>query len=142
MLLELGPMAADDMSQWARFARRVICELRVDSAELTGVVTNDFLTAWQGLVDVWDRAANSGDVVFRWSSDMDAEVAEFLVYGFERCVQSSTIRHLTTPDERDRHRDVTYAILRTFAEALAAEGRCHEHLIDQIRASAGHRLDV
>ncbi len=142
MLLELGPMAADDVAQWARFTRRMICELKVDSAELTGVVTTDFLSAWQGLVDTWDRLARSGDPVFRWSSDIDAEVAEFLLYGFERCIKSSTIRHLSTEHERDLHRDVTYAVLRAFAEALAAEGRCHEHLIDQIRASVGHRLDV
>ena len=34
MLLELGPVEPADVQQWVRFARRMVCELRLDPADL------------------------------------------------------------------------------------------------------------
>ncbi len=141
MLLELGPLAAQDVQDWARFARRMICEFRVDPSDLEGVATSDFLEEWQSLIDAWDRHARTTGPAFRWSSHLDVELAEYLLHGMDRCVNSDAVQRLATEEERAAYAAFTFHVVQAFVDGLAGQGSCHEHLIDQIRASVGARLD-
>lgn len=141
MLLELGPIAADDVQQWARFARRMICEFRVDPCDLSAVATPDFLAEWQSLVDAWDDHARRSDGTFRWSSHVDAELAEYLVHGLERCVRSDRVQVLATATERAEYSTFTFHVIQGFVDGLSQQGDGHGQLVDQIRASIGERLD-
>lgn len=141
MLLELGPLAADDVNHWARFARRMICEFRVDPCDLSAVATPDFLGEWRLLIDAWDEHARQSDHTFRWSSHIDVELAEYLVYGLERCVRSDRVRALATAEERAEHSAFTFHVLQGFVDGLSQQGDGHDQLVDQIRASIGERLD-
>jgi hypothetical protein len=141
MLLELGPLASPDVQLWARFARRIICEVRVDPDDLDGVVSADLLDEWQRLIDTWDRAASTGSDDFRWSAPIDAELAEYLLHGLERCLHSSLVQERATLTERCIHAPFTFHVLQGFLDGLAAEGHVHEQYVDQVRGSVGQRLD-
>lgn len=141
MILELGPVAACDVQQWARFARRAVCELRVDPADLAGVATPDFLDQCSRLVDEWDRDASLGRRQFRWSGTIDAELAEYLLHGLDRCLHSPRLGQLTTTVELVAHRPFTMHVVQSLMDGLSTEGRCSEHLCDQVRASLGSSLD-
>lgn len=140
MLVELGPVAATDVQSWTRFARRVITELRVDPGDLEGLATEDLLGHWARLIDHW-AAISSGPEVFRWSEDLDGEVAEFLLHGLERCFHSPGVQNRITDDEAGVHKPFTVHVIHAFVDALVAEGVAHEQYADQIRASLGASLD-
>ncbi len=140
MLLELGPLAADDVRCWARFTRRMICEFRVDPGDLAGVATPDFLSEWQSLVDAWDAHAAQSET-FRWSSHLDIELAGYLLHGFDRCVQSAAVKTVTTTEERSTYAAFTFHVMQSFVDGLAGQDSGHDHLVDQIRCSIGAQLD-
>ena len=139
MRLELGPVAAGDMQQWARFARRMICDLRVDPGELRGVATDDFLDQCLGIVDRVERDAGTSERDFRQSYDLDDETAEYVLHGFDRCLHSA---ELATVTEIARHRHVTFHVARALVDGLSGESSCSAHLCDQVRTSLGPLLEV
>lgn len=141
MRLELGPVAAGDVQQWARFARRMVCELRVDPRDLEGVATTDFLDQCAQLIDVWERDAALGEADFRWSSPIECEAAEYLLHGIDRCLRSKSLTGRATGDELSLHEPFMMHIVQSLVDGLSAEGRCSEHLCDQVRASLGAALD-
>lgn len=141
MLMELGPIPAQDVTQWARFARRMLCEFSADPGDLEGVVTTDLLDAWQTLIDTWDSQAVDSTDPFRWTSEMDVELSEFLLHGVDRVLHSDLLRERSTREEKVRHAPFTFHVVQAFVDGLAAEGRCHEHYVDQVRASVGAHLD-
>jgi hypothetical protein len=140
MLVELGPFAADDVQSWARFARRLIIELRVDPGDLDGVATDDLLDQWSTLIDDWAEAAASGDT-FRWSHVLDTELGEFLLHGLDRCFHSPAVQARVTGEESLTYRSFTVHVFQAFVDGLDSEGVAHEHYADQIRASLGRSLD-
>lgn len=142
MRLELGPVAAGDMQQWARFARRMICELRVDPGELAGVATEDFLDQCLVFVDRADHDASTGDADFRESYELDDETAEYLLHGFDRCLTSAELSERATADEIARHRHITVHVARALVNGLAGESSCSAHLCDQVRTSLGSLLEA
>lgn len=141
MLLELGPVAASDVQQWARIARRTVCELRVDPADLAGVATLDFLDQCGLFIDRWEHDAALGQPQFRWSEHIDAELAEYLLHGVDRCLRSPRVTQLTTTVELVAHQPFMMHVVQSLVDGLSAEGRCSEHLCDQVRASLGTVLD-
>lgn len=141
MLLELGPVEAGSVQQWARFVRRVLCELRVDPADLSGVATPDFLDVCSTWVDRWEHDAALGAEEFRWSHSVEPEFAEYLLHGVHRFLQSPVLETLVTDDERRQYEPFTLHIVQSLVDGLSAEGRCSEHLCDQVRASLGAALD-
>ncbi len=141
MLLQLGPIPTDDIHGWTRFARRIVCELRVHPGDLDGVVTDDLLDAWSQLIDTWATATLDDRDQFCWFDDVDNEQAEYLLHGLDSCIQSNQLRSHITNDEDDRHRPTTLAIVQAFVDGLSAEGRCQMHFVDQIKASYGASLD-
>ncbi len=141
MHLELGPVPAGDVQQWARFARRILCELRSDPGDLTGVATEDFLRVWGAMIDRWEHHAALGSEVFRWTGDLDVELAEYLLHGADRCLQSKDLNSSISRELGTKHGPFTMQIVQALVDGLSAEGRCQEHLCDQVRASLGDRLD-
>lgn len=141
MLLELGPVAAADVQQWARFVRRMICELRVDPADLDGVATSDFLDQCTKMIDVWERDAALGSGEFRWSAAIESETAEYLLHGLDRCLQSPGLSGRATAEELTTHHPFMMHVVQSLVDGLTAEGACHEQLCDQVRASLGSSLD-
>ncbi len=140
MLVELGPVAATDVQGWARFARRVIVELRVKPGDLEGIATDDLLGQWSKLVDEWSDTA-AGTDTFRWSRTLDTELGEFLLHGLDRCFHSPAVNAMITAEESHAHRGFTVHVFQAFVDGLDSEGVAHEHYADQIRASLGHSLD-
>lgn len=140
VLIELGPFSSSEVHQWSRFARRIVCEFGVDPAELAGIATPDLLTEWRLLIDAWDHQAN-GTELFRWSGELDVEMSEFLLHGLERIVCSEALLQRATLAELDRHGAFTIHVVQSFVDALAAQGHCHRHYVDQIRGSIGELLD-
>jgi hypothetical protein len=142
MLLELGPLPADDLGRWSRFARRVVVELRSNPDDLQGIATDDFLTHWSSLLDALTSAcatASCGDV--RWSCPIDDELAEFLVHGLERCFYSEGVTALMAPEDLPGQRQITLHIIQAFVNGLAAQGNGYDHYADQVRASFGGYLE-
>lgn len=145
MLLELGPVAAGDLQRWSRRARRVVTELRSNPEQLDGIANEDWLDQWSKLIDAWCSACSAtggtGDV--RWSCPLDDEMAEFLVHGLERCFHSDCVNALIEPEDRRAQGLVTLHIIQAFVDGLSAEGDvCHQHYVDQVRASLAGRLEA
>ncbi len=141
MLLELGPVPAEDVEQWARFVRRMICELRVDPADLDGVATTDFLDACTNMIDSWAIDAALGEPEFRWSQIIESEKAEYLLHGLDRCLHSAGLTERATSEELAAHHPFMMHVVQSLVDGLTAEGACHEQLCDQVRVSLGASLD-
>ncbi len=150
MQLELGPFAVEDVISWTRFARRLICEMKVDPADLTGVASPDLLSAWSEMIDRLEEHASqpvsktmalrTADM-FRWTGFIDVELAEYLLHGLHRCVHSESLRARITPDERTKYAPFTLHLVQSFIDGLTAEGLCHLQLVDQVRTTLGQLLD-
>jgi hypothetical protein len=141
MLLELGPVDSDHVRQWTKFTRRLLCELRADPADLAGVATPDFLDRCSASLDRWENGAALAEDEFRWSQVVEPELAEYMLHGIDRCLHSSQLVDRVTEAERSIHRPFTMHVVRALVDGLSAEGRCSEHLCDQVRASLGSALD-
>ncbi len=141
MQLELGPTAAGDVRDWARFARRLICEIRVEPDGFQGIASPDLLSAWSTMIDTLDSHPTPTDPMFRWTGKIDVELAEYLLHGLHRCVHSEELQIRITDEERARHAPFTLHLIQSFVDGLTAEGSCHLHLVDQVRSTLGELLD-
>lgn len=138
MVIELGPCAADDVLRWSKFARRILVELRTTEDEDQAVVSPDVLELWSRTLDEWSgRAVESAnhDAPFRWSSEVEPEVAEFLLHGLDKCLHSPRVMGWVTPAEAEEQRAFTMLVVRSFVDGLAAEGEGCRHFADQILTS-------
>lgn len=141
MLLELGPVEAEDVQQWARFARRMVCELRVDPADLAGVATPDFLDECTLLISELEGAVAVAGEDVRWSRQIECDQAEYLLHGIVRCLRSPGLAQRATHDEHLAHEPFIMHVVQALVDGLAAEGSGPEHLCDQVRAALGASLD-
>ncbi len=156
MQLELGPIAVEDVISWTRFARRLICEMKVDPADLAGVASPDLLSAWADMIDNLEHHAASqaappttattpdtasSPEMFRWTGFIDVELAEYLLHGLHRCVHSESLLSRITPQERTKQAPFTLHLVQSFIDGLTAEGLCHLQLVDQVRTTLGQLLD-
>ncbi len=146
MLLELGPLPTDAVLQWSRVARRVICELRLEPGDLDGIVSDDLLAGWAHLIDGWETSASehrgtNPSLDFRWSHTIDTEMAEYLLHGLDHALHSPHLRSRFTDEEAKAHWGLTCCVVQAFVDGLSTEGHCHEHYVDQVRASFSTALD-
>lgn len=141
MYLELGPVPADDLKRWSRFARRVVVELRTQPSLLPDM-GDDLLDQWGRLADDWCAAAGAacGPEV-RWSAPMDDEQAEYLLHGLTRCFYSPRVTAMMTPEEVRAQRRFTLRIIQAFVDGLVAEGRSDDHFVEQLRTEFAGHLD-
>ena len=130
MLLELGPVEAEQVVRWTRFARRLLTEVRLDPCDLDGVVCEDFLRQWSTLIDTWADAVGPSDdlagAMFRLTQAIDDEQAEFLLHGLIRFMTSPSVA--ARMSEADHDNDLfTGHVARAFITGLSMEGRPCEH---------------
>ncbi len=141
MVLELGPCPAEDVVRWSKFARRIVIELR--SNPDFDEVPPDVVDLWARTLDEWTSEAASlpdQDSPFRWTSELEPEVAEFLLHGLDRCLHSPTVMSWVTPDEAREQRMFTMQVVRAFVDCLAAEGHGCQQYADQILTSLSELL--
>ena len=141
MLLELGPVPADNVRRWTRLVRRLLVELRANPEELEGIATEDFLTASSHMIDQWFHQtvekpeADPTESVFRWSQTIEDDAAEYLLHGLERCVCSTTLARLMTEEEIAEHGAFTLHLVESLVDGLIGQGRHCEHYADHVRAT-------
>jgi len=142
MVLELGPCPAEDALSWSKFARRIVVELRT-SPTGHSFISNDVLELWATTLEEWFRTAGAcdRDEPFRWSSEVEPAVAEFLLDGLDRCLHSDAVLDLCTEEELERQRPFTKLVVGAFVTGLVAEGDACQHYADQVLTSLGNLLD-
>jgi hypothetical protein len=152
MVLELGPCPVEDVRSWSRFARRILVELRACHDQQ--LVNPDVIDLWAEILDDWSAAADrtaswpGGSIdgpaavgaPFRWSRELEPEMAEFLLDGLDRCLNSPKLMGWVTVEEAARQRTFTAVVVRAFLEGLAAEGQGCRHFADHINQSLGRIL--
>lgn len=142
MVLDLGPCPAEDALSWSKFARRIVVEIR-SSPDVGDEVTPALLDSWSAMIERWCETAtgcNEAGRPFRWVSEIEPEMAEFLMDGLDRCLHSPSIQQLCTEDEIVRQRPFTILVVRSFVNGLASEGEGCLQYADQIMTSLGGLL--
>lgn len=142
MVLELGPYPAEDVLRWSMFARRILVELR-SSPDNENLVSPDVIDLWAKTLDEWTSEAQSRvdqHSPFRWETELEPEVVEFLLDGLDRCLNSPTVMSWITPAEAEQQRAFTTLVIRSFVDSLSAEGHSGQHYADQILISLGNLL--
>jgi len=142
MLFELGPLPATDVLHWTKVARRIIVELRA-SPDQPEVVSSDVIDLWARTLTEWTNAAQKAvtdEQPFRWSSEFEPEVAEFLLHGLDTCLHAPELLQWITPEEAEEQRPTTLAVVRAFIDGLAAESTSCQHYVDQVLTSFGPLL--
>lgn len=138
MVLDLGPCSAEDALGWSKFARRILIEIR--TAQVRDGLSTDQLDIWSRTLDSWsdeaERCLERG-AAFRWLGDFEPEVAEYLLDGLHRCLQSSAVREMCTESEIERHRCFTLMVIRGFVDGLSTEGEGCRQYVDQVLSSLG-----
>ena len=143
MMLELGPCPAEDVLRWSKFVRRILVELRAGSDEV--LVSPDVVDLWANTLDDWSAkaklTAETPDLPFRWTGELEPEVVEFLLDGLDKCLHSPTVMSWITPVEATEQRVFTMLVVRAFVDGLHAEGHGCRHYADEILVSLSDLLD-
>lgn len=137
MVLDLGPCPAEDALSWSKFARRIVVEVR-SSPDVGETVPSGLLESWSTTIEQWSDAAarcHEANRPFRWVSEVEPEMAEFLLDGLDRCLHSPSVRDLCTEEEVARQRPFTVMVIRSFVDGLASEGEGCQQYADQITTS-------
>ena len=142
MVLELGPCPADDVVRWSKFARRIVVELRSNDEAVE--IATDVVELWARTLDEWSREATTQKVQgapFRWTSELEPEVVEYMLHGLDRCLHSPVVMSWITPDEAEAQRPFTRQVVKAFLDSLTAEGHGCEEYADQVLSSLGELLN-
>ncbi|QYG94101.1 hypothetical protein HC251_17750 [Iamia sp. SCSIO 61187] len=84
MEVVVGPVTAASMGAWVEFGRRLL-----HSAGPGADVPSDAASAFDTYLDEWEGlAAHDGEVT--WATDVEPELAEYLVYAFYRVAKDVT----------------------------------------------------
>jgi hypothetical protein len=126
MVLELGPSPAEEALNWIKFARRILVELRTEAG-----VGDELLDLWSQTIEEWSSHArhslDQGEP-FRLAVETEPEVAEFLLNGLDRYINSPELKRQCTPAELDQHRAFTTVVVQSFLDGLTAEcGSCQQY---------------
>lgn len=137
VVLDLGPCRAEDALSWSQFARRIVVELR-SCPDVDRATSSDLLELWARTIDRW--AAHADDCAaaerpFRWESEVEPEMAEFLLDGLDRSLHSPTVRQFCTDAEIAQQRPFTALVVRSFIDGLASEGAGCRQYADQVTSS-------
>jgi hypothetical protein len=112
----VGPVSAASMGAWADFARRLL-----HSAGPGADVPSDAAASFDTDLDEWEAlAADGGDVT--WSTTLEAEMAEYLVYAFYRVAKDVNDEAGKAPVVPEPAAPFYWLLVGTLLDALAGEG--------------------
>ena len=138
MVLELGPWSANDVVRWSKLARRIVVELR--SNDDVDAVPPDVVNLWARTLDEWIADATNRveeDLPFRWTAELEPEMAEYLLHGLHRCLLSPVVMSWITANEAEEQRAFTTLVVRAFTDSLSAQGHGCQEYADQVLSSLG-----
>ncbi|HEU5150699.1 MAG TPA: hypothetical protein VFU19_09390 [Iamia sp.] len=116
MEVVVGPVAAASVGAYVEFARRLL-----HSAGPGADVPSDAAASFDGYLDEWDAlAARTGDVT--WSTEVEAELAEYLVYAFYRVAKDVNDEAGVSPVVPEAAAPFYWMLVGALLDALAAEG--------------------
>ena len=117
MEVVVGPVGAASMGAFADFGRRLL-----HSAGPGADVPSDAASSFDRYLDEWEALAAQGDDV-TWATELEAELAEYLVYAFYRVakdVNDEAGRATVVPP--DPAAPFSWLLVGALLDALAGEG--------------------
>ena len=116
MQVAIGPVAAASMGAFVEFARRLL-----HSAGPGAEVPSDAASSFDRYLDEWGALADrGGDVV--WTTEVEAELAEYLVYAFYRVAKEVNDEAGRSPVVPDPAAPFYWLLVGALLDALASEG--------------------
>lgn len=137
MQVSLGPLDADEMNGWLRFARRVLCDLRTEPGDMDSLFAANLLGEWCAMVDSWNDVLIEGSsdrTHFVWARSLEPDKVEYLLHSLQQTLHSATVAAWVTPEDLQSHGIVTLHIMQRFIEALESEGTAHVEYVEQLRS--------
>ncbi len=141
MLLEVGPVEAQQVRDWSKCMRRLVIELRLCPEGTGPVVDSDVLNCWTELGEEWAALAPDPKGCMRWSAEMEPEKAEFLLHGLVSCVSTDFLAKALTDEEKAMHKPFTIHVVKSFIDALTEDGHCDRNYLEQIRSGLRMHAD-
>ena len=127
MEVAVGPVAADSMRAFADFARRLL-----HSAGPGADVPSDAAASFDRYLDEWEQlAGRGGDVT--WTTELEAELAEYLVYAFYRVAKDVNDEAGLAPVVPDPAAPFYWVLVGALLDALAAEGGSRAEFASHLR---------
>lgn len=116
MEVAVGPVAATSMAAFAEFARRLL-----HSAGPGADVPSDAASSFEAYLDEWEaRAGAGGDLT--WSTTLEPELAEYLVYAFYRVAKDVNDEAGPAPVIPEPAAPFYWLLVGALLDALAEEG--------------------
>jgi hypothetical protein len=85
VLVDVGPVPAESARAWIAYARRVLDGGVLGGAPMEDELGPELVDSFRQFLAEWERIARRGGE-FRWSIDIETDVAEYLVHAFHRIV--------------------------------------------------------
>jgi hypothetical protein len=133
--VQIGPVPATSVTAWVGYARKAL-DAVVDEPGGDGVwLPDDTIATFLRFLDDWERTAGRDDV-FRWTSDIPADEAEYLSHAFFRVASNLAARaeergYRMAPPEGD---EFYHALVRSFLDALDDEGQGSQEFAEHLRS--------
>jgi hypothetical protein len=132
MHVELGPLPSSSASAWVRYAREVLVTPRAHDAE---TLPDGVREGFERYLNEWDKAASAGPS-FRWATDVDPELVEYLVHAFYRVAvrlseEAERRGGKLAPPEGDLFYET---LVRALLDAMSRETPAAAEFADHLRA--------
>lgn len=125
----VGPVAAPSVEAFARFGRALL-----HAAGPGADVPSDAASAFDGYLDEWDAlAAGAGDADVTWTTQVEPEVAEYLVYAFYRVAKEVNDEAGEAQVVPDGAASFYWLLVGGLLHALEDEGGSHAELAADLR---------
>jgi hypothetical protein len=123
VVIDVGPLDSPGVLVWTALARKIVRDAENDGEVFGLELPPDVITDFARYVEEWNDAAEQSPQ-FRWTADVDPDVAVYLVNAFyrlaERMAAAAVERgHRLFPDEA---RPFYWALVSALLNALEAEG--------------------
>jgi hypothetical protein len=125
----VGPVDAGSAKAWITWARELVAGLPARD----GTVSEDLQAAFATYLDEWSAIAEAG-ATFRWETEAEPELVEYLVHGFYRLAGVITEeaerrgRRFSPPEGDAFYTALVNALLDALGEESAANAEFAGHL--------------
>ncbi|HMJ75401.1 MAG TPA: hypothetical protein VK507_05485 [Iamia sp.] len=127
MEVVVGPVAATSIGAWVSFARRLL-----HSAGPGADVPSDAAASFDTYLDDWEALAGAGGDV-TWETELEAELAEYLVYAFYRVAKDVNEEAGKAPVVPDAAAPFYWLLVGALLDALAGEGGSRAEFASHLR---------